>query len=256
MIAFLLVLTALLAGMVGYMIFKAFHDHVRYLRIEKPDEKKEKEQAIHFFFISDIHTRLIKRKTLLSVAHQVDFVLIGGDLAEKKVPFERIKENIIRLKELGAPVYFVWGNNDYELDQTRLVSLLENYGVHTLRNESKNIVLPSGGSLSLIGVDDPDRSSPLMELLFQQAVGETKILLTHRPDIFYSLSNNEKEEVTAAFSGHTHGGQIRFMGLGLYSRGGLNKVDNTWILVSEGYGYTHLPFRLGTSSECHVVTIS
>ena len=67
------------------------------------------------FFISDIHRRIVSESIIEEVSGKVDVVIIGGDLLEKGVPMERVKENIKKLKKLG-PILFVWGNNDYEVD--------------------------------------------------------------------------------------------------------------------------------------------
>ena len=62
-------------------------------------------------------------------------VIIGGDLLEKGVPLDNVEKNIRQLKRLG-PVFFVWGNNDYEVDILRFDALLLNLGVNTLANSS------------------------------------------------------------------------------------------------------------------------
>ena len=49
---------------------------------------------INLFFISDIHRRMISEKIIEQVQGKVDVVIIGGDLTERGVPFERVKENI------------------------------------------------------------------------------------------------------------------------------------------------------------------
>ena len=61
------------------------------------------------FFISDIHRRKIDDKLLAKIqsAHEIDVVIIGGDLAEKGVPLTRIAKNIRKLAQLGR--YFMCG---------------------------------------------------------------------------------------------------------------------------------------------------
>ncbi len=50
-------------------------------------------------------------------------MIIGGDLTESGVPFQRIKENILKLKKLG-PIFFVWGNNHHEVNEPQLDAML------------------------------------------------------------------------------------------------------------------------------------
>ncbi|NQD51384.1 metallophosphoesterase, partial [Bacillus altitudinis] len=81
------------------------------------------------FFISDTHRRLISDTLLAEVKEQQpDVIMIGGDLAEKGVPYARVEENVKRLARI-APVYFVWGNNDHELHQQKLKDILHTYQV-------------------------------------------------------------------------------------------------------------------------------
>ena len=58
---------------------------------------------------------IISDKLIEGARDKADLVIIGGDIRERGVPIERVEKNILKLKELG-PLYFVWGNNDYEGD--------------------------------------------------------------------------------------------------------------------------------------------
>ena len=80
-------------------------------------------------------------------------MIIGGDLTENGVPFQRIKENILQLKKLG-PVFFVWGNNDYEVDVPLLDAMLLHLGVKVLVNSSVLFESETGDRIFLVGVDD------------------------------------------------------------------------------------------------------
>ena len=100
-------------GLLIYMYKLAFEDRVVYHTLEFPSFSQSF-GTIHLFFISDIHRRSISESIIEEVKGKVDVVIIGGDLLEKGVPIDRVKENILKLKTLG-PVLFVWGNNDYEI---------------------------------------------------------------------------------------------------------------------------------------------
>ena len=58
-------------------------------------------------------------RIIVQVQGKGRLVIIGGDLAESGVPLQRIKENILKLKKLG-PIFFVWGNNDHEVDRSTI----------------------------------------------------------------------------------------------------------------------------------------
>lgn len=232
-----------------FMIFKAHHDTIDYHTVQ--DKKIQTE--FNVFFISDLHRRKLSHETLASIDKKIDIIIIGGDLTEKGVPLERTRANILKLKKWNVPIYFVWGNNDYEAVPERLYQLLLNENVIVLANSNTSITI-NEYIICLIGLDCYYYSEARMDLAMAGAIGNYTILLTHSPTAFYELDDKSLETIDIVLSGHTHGGQIRFLGLGLYDKGEFTSSRGTNILVSEGYGYTRLPFRLGTKSECHVLT--
>lgn len=233
------------------MVYQAHHDTIDYRTIY------DKRLPVSFndfcvFFISDIHRRNIKKYTLQSIKGEIDVIIIGGDITEKGVPLERTKRNIKKFKKWNLPIYFIWGNNDYEEHPKELFQLLVTEGVTVLANTNKNISV-KGQVISLIGLDCCKYNEANLEVASESANGDYTILLTHDPSAFYELEDTEQQKVHTVLAGHTHGGQIRFFGLGFYQKGGLHMHHHTNVLVSEGYGYTTLPFRFGTKAECHVL---
>lgn len=210
--------------------------------------------TVQIYFISDIHKRKINSDMIQSVQGKADLVIIGGDLAEKNVPFERIKENVEKLKTIG-PVYFVWGNNDYELDYHELDATLLSLGVKILDNTAVIFESQSGDKLSLLGVDYVgDKRDRLDLALLDSAEPSFKILVSHCPRIIRKIQKNH--HISLVLAGHTHGGQVRFLGFGPYKLGGLHTHSTTTMLTSNGYGTSLLPLRLGARAETHIITIS
>jgi uncharacterized protein len=208
---------------------------------------------VSIFFISDIHRRVISDKIIADVLGKVDVVVIGGDLTEKGVPMKRVKENIEKLKKLG-PVYFVWGNNDYEVDYRKLdFTLLEN-GVKILYNTSVTFESEVGEKICLLGVDDLNQNLDRIDLALLDADKEGfKILASHYPQIVEKIG--QEHNIRLTLSGHTHGGQIHLLGYSPYERGTTKTLSNTTLLISNGYGTTALPLRLGAPAECHLITL-
>lgn len=205
------------------------------------------------FFISDIHRRVISNKIISEVKGQVDMVIIGGDLAEQGVPMQRIEENIKKLTCLG-PTYFVWGNNDYEIKYHELVSTLMGQGVKILKNTAVVFESDEGDKITLLGVDDLTLERDRLDLALMDAEQKSfKILASHNPEIMKKIIPDYG--ISLVVSGHTHGGQIRIFGLGLYERGKIKKINQTILLNSNGYGTTSIPLRLGAPAECHLITI-
>lgn len=208
---------------------------------------------ISLFFISDIHRRTISDKVIAEVGKRADMVIIGGDLTEKGVPFKRVKTNIEKLKTLG-PVYFVWGNNDYETDYHELDALLLENGVKILDNTAVTFESEQGEAISLLGVDDLNQERDRIDLALLDAQAESfKILACHYPSITEKILPEHK--IQLVLSGHTHGGQIHLFGYSPYKRGSLKRRGNTTVLISNGYGTTSVPLRLGAPAECHLISI-
>lgn len=234
-----------------YMVKEAFANRVLEHHIQLIDQGNT--LATRIFFISDIHRRVITEKIINKVRGKTDIVIIGGDLTEGKVPFTRVKQNLEKLSGL-APTYFVWGNNDYEVDTRMLEALLREQNVTILTNTSIVYVTSEGVKINLIGIDDLVEGNPnLNEALNMSEPTGFRILLSHNPKIIDSI--NESHNIQLVLSGHTHGGQIRFLGFGLYENGGIKKVGKTLMFVSNGYGTTALPLRLGAKAQTHHISL-
>jgi predicted MPP superfamily phosphohydrolase len=208
---------------------------------------------VSIFFISDIHRRKISEKIIAEVREKVDMVIIGGDLTEKGVSMEKVEGNIKRLRSLG-PTYFVWGNNDYEVDYHGLDVLLSENGIKILDNTAVVFESEIGDKINLLGVDEISLNRDRLDLALKDTEKESfKILACHNPKIIDKVT--PENGISFVLSGHTHGGQIRIFGFGPYERGRIKKINQTTLLISNGYGTTSLPLRLGAPAECHLITI-
>ncbi|GGE55734.1 metallophosphoesterase [Priestia taiwanensis] len=208
---------------------------------------------VNIFFISDIHRRVVSPKLLEKIDKKIDLVIIGGDLAEKGVPISRVKENLTRLKELG-PMYFVWGNNDEEVNVKDLDALLVEMNVKVLENTAVHFESYEGEKISLIGVDDWARGrTNLQAAMSDSERGTFRILVSHNPDITKVVEDGHN--VSLILSGHTHGGQIRIFGMGPYEQGSVKEQDGCVHVISNGYGTTRLPLRLGAKPQAHLLTL-
>ncbi|MBS4176541.1 metallophosphoesterase [Lederbergia citrea] len=236
---------------VFYMLNNAFQDNVKEETLEFyifPNNIRE----FTIFFISDIHRRKINSSIIDQVKGKADAVIIGGDLTEKGVPYSRVSKNLKMLKDV-APVFFVWGNNDYEVNNNQLSRTLKNCQVIELKNEVYYIE-KNEQKLAFIGVDDLTQElPPLEDILKQEGRNVFRILISHNPDIIHMLP--EEHGISLILSGHTHGGQIRVFGFGPYRKGGIRNIKGLTLLVSNGYGTTALPLRLGADAETHLITI-
>ncbi len=245
----------LVIGGVGLLLFMFSEAHRNRVKIEKISFSSFPPGMSPFtiFFISDIHKREIANKIIDQVKTKTDFVIIGGDLLEKGVDLSKVSDNLDKLVSLG-PVYFIWGNNDYEVDTHQLKNIFKEKGVIEIINDAKRISF-NNKFFNLIGVDDPSlKRDSLPKALQEINPHDFNILLSHDPRLVKQV--RKENGIDFMLSGHTHGGQIRLFGWGLYKKGGLEKLTQTILLVSNGYGTTSLPLRLGARSETHLITLA
>ncbi|MCE7791039.1 metallophosphoesterase [Salipaludibacillus sp. CUR1] len=208
------------------------------------------EHTQKLLFITDLHKRLIK-EDMFSKLPPVDFVIIGGDAVEKGVPEEIISQNLSFLSSLGT-AFFVWGNNDYEFGEKKLKQLLDKYNIHQLNNSSYYIDHP-GAKWTLAGVEDLGTLHADINQALQDA-NEPVILVSHNPETANLLFNSNRK-VEAVLSGHTHGGQIRLGPLAAGEKGGWKVKNNIPVFISNGFGTTGIPFRLGAKPQIHLFTL-
>ncbi len=235
-----------------YMASLAFGNHVAKQELKFGDFPKSF-GTLTIFFISDIHRRRIADSIVSEAKGKADIVIIGGDLMEKGVPLDRVKSNIEKLRTIG-PVYFVWGNNDYESNYRDLDAMLLDMKVKILDNTAVMFESSEGEKVALLGVDDAGLKKDRLDFALMDAErGCFTILASHNPKIIDKIK--PEDGISFLLSGHTHGGQIRIFGLGPYRKGGIDTVGGVVRLISNGYGTTGVPLRLGVRPECHLITL-
>jgi len=233
------------------MLFLAFQTNVHTHSFLIDEWTKDIQFRI--FFISDIHRRKLGDKLIQSLIGKVDIVVIGGDLTEKGVPLKRTNENIRQLRKLGNTCY-VFGNNDREVGEQNLRDILEAHAVYILENRSVEFE-KDNFSIRIVGINDGFEGNVKMYEAFKDVKGSDVIVFaTHAPAYFNNAKKISKPHLLLA--GHLHGGQIRFGPFGIYEKGSYREKENSAELISNGYGTTAVPLRLGAKSECHLITIS
>lgn len=201
-------------------------------------------------FISDLHNRKID-PTLFKKVPKVDFVIIGGDLCEPGMKTGILDHNLTELSSFGR-ILFVWGNNDYEYGEERLTYILKKHGIQALNNES--LLIKEGADYwTIAGVEDLGQDRSDVDLAMSNAKGPV-LLVSHNPEVAYLL-NEQHRQVRVILAGHTHGGQIRLGPLSLGEKGGWTFKNNILMLISNGFGTTSIPARLGAVPEVHLITI-
>ncbi|KXH82041.1 metallophosphoesterase [Sporosarcina sp. HYO08] len=255
MITFKKIVWTSLSFIFGFFLFMFINARKRNVITQEMIIGTRSKQAkkLSVFFISDIHRRKIDEKLVSKVLSQEkpDVVIVGGDLAEKGVPLARIEQNVQQLSELG-PLFYVWGNNDREVSEQAIRDIMKRRGGSILDNEIMQI--PKHPSWGICGIDDPSSGKVDIGKAVQYSENyENMILVTHNPSLFRKVSNYIQPDLMLA--GHTHGGQIRIGKFGLAEKGTFQVNEGSGQLISNGYGTSTLPLRLGADPECHLITI-
>ncbi len=225
--------------------------------------------------LTDMHNHSVdyQNTNLLDEIDQIqpDAVLITGDMIDSHT---KNLANLTALFEGLAPydTYYVNGNHEVT---SRFLSpfqtLCETYDIQNL-NRVKATVTRGTDELHFVGVDDA-----LLEprglfryqdtgLIKQSILAMTEgldesaltIALAHRPALYQNYLDTSMDLV---FSGHYHGGQIRFFGLGFpdllssWYGGAMQTIENTTFITSAGLGYSVAPIRVDCHAQLVVTTL-
>lgn len=225
--------------------------------------------------LSDLHNKTFGKNqtTLLKKIdkHQPDIIVITGDLIDRRrTDFEPVLHLLNGISRY--PVYYVPGNHEaWSSHYAQLKDLLLIKGINVLENENSRIVRDDQ-AVFLYGLKDPGFYSKVDHKLKHRDILDThlknwnpkgfSILLSHRPEYFDVYASHE---VDITFSGHAHGGQIRFPFIGAimaphqgffpkYSAG-LYQINNSRLFLSRGLGNSLFPFRIFNHPELILVTL-
>ncbi len=209
----------------------------------------------------DKHMDRLKDKSL-------DMLILAGDIFDESTN----KEEMIKACEILGSVkttygsYYVYGNHDLlthgrnaEITSTEIANHLTNNGITVLR---ENVALVAD-SFYLIGRTDAWHArqtgrKSIEELVSKLDSSKYMILIDHQP---LELKKAASLGIDLHLSGHTHGGQIWFLGVlnELTGRTELNyglREDGAYrAIVSSGMGGWKYPQRILSRSEMVILNI-
>ncbi|WP_027407236.1 metallophosphoesterase [Anaerovibrio sp. RM50] len=194
-----------------------------------------------------------------------DILAITGDLFDdNRINFKAAKLVDSYVDNFKYGIYYCWGNHEHMRGIPAIDIAIEGTRIKKLENSFEKV---AGSTLPLYvaGVDYPikrDQFEFLQEKYTELALkaipeNSVKILLAHHPDFIDSAA---RFNTNLVLTGHTHGGQIGFLGIPLvppifkYFRG-LYHVGNTMGYVHSGNG-SWFPFRFGCPPEIAVFTLT
>jgi predicted MPP superfamily phosphohydrolase len=206
----------------------------------------------------------------LALAQKADLAVLTGDFVHKGY---RYVDSIAKaVGRMSAPLgtFAVLGNHDFSVRNAlgfrrfrhlhhAVADALTERGIRVLRNEA--VPLQRGAdTLYLAGVEDLwSRVCDLDRALAGLKPDEPCILLAHNPQTIDLLAGRRCDLM---LSGHTHGGQVDWPGIGRPVLGkrarrfaaGLYRHENTYLYVNKGVGFG-FRFRFGVRPEVSVAVL-
>jgi predicted MPP superfamily phosphohydrolase len=208
-------------------------------------------------FMSAKRLERIARRAL---GKKPDLVLLTGDFLtmESQAHPELLARALAPLRELPGRVFACLGNHDHEALGTVRYAL-ESAGVRLLIDEAE-LVATDAGLVQVLGFDFTwrERAAHLRRVSAEhpRVPGAFRLALLHDPGAFRHLPVGEADLV---LSGHTHGGQVGFVSLGLpftlmrlfakIPDHGLWARGSDKLYVHRGTGHYGFPLRLGVPAE-------
>jgi len=195
-----------------------------------------------------------------AVAREPDLVLLTGDFLtmESQSDPELLGAALAPLAALPGRCFACFGNHDHEAPET-VRRALERAGVTLLIDDAREL-MTAAGPVQILGMDFVwrERKEHLARVCAEhpRVPDHLRIVLLHDPGAFHHLPEGEAD---LALSGHTHGGQVGLVSLGLdwtmmrvfvkapdhgfWARG------NDRLYVHRGTGHYGFPLRLGVPGE-------
>lgn len=252
-------------GLFIYSLYSAYVPVVRELAI---NIKKPMNGQLRIAVASDLHigrlfgNRAIDRLRNLVTQHQADIMLMPGDIMDDNTQAFTAYDMAVNLTELcnSLPygIYATLGNHDLYGHEKSISDTLRDASVQLLTDEV--ICLEYQGlPIWLVGrFDNHKRQRVATETLLTQVnTNEPVILLDHRPS---DIDAHSQLSIDLQVSGHTHNGQIfpaNFIVNAINRVGyGYEAIGQGHFVVSSGYGFWGIPFRLGSRSEIWLLTLT
>jgi hypothetical protein len=195
-----------------------------------------------------------------AVEAKPDLILLTGDFLTVESQHEAgaLTRALAPLRAMPGRVFACRGNHDLEAPQIVAQALAAN-GVRLLIDEAE-LVPTEAGLVQVVGADFSffGREEKLAALCTQypRVAGALRLVLLHDPGSFRYLPKGEGDLVLA---GHTHGGQVGLLSLGLswtFVRGLTSIPDHGFwargtdrLYVHRGNGHYGFPLRIGVPAE-------
>ncbi|MGM8886148.1 metallophosphoesterase [Psychrobacter sp. 1U2] len=252
-------------GLFIHSLYSAYIPVVRQLSItiDKPLAS-----SLRIAMASDLHLGQLFGNKAIDKLHQLihnnkaDILLMPGDIMDDNIKAYTAHNMAAKLTELCSSlpygVYATLGNHDLYGHEQPISKALQEAGVQLLNDEVLKLEY-AGESVWLIGRFDNHKRERVAttDLLQQVDASKPVILLDHRPS---DIEEHSKLPIDLQVSGHTHDGQIfpaNFIVRAINRLGyGYKAIGRGHFVVSSGYGFWGIPFRLGSRSEIWLIEMT
>ena len=172
-----------------------------------------------------------------------DIIILGGDYTNWTGKIPRFYKGMEKLEKPEYGIYAVLGNHDYNSVEKNMAGL-KSLGYKVLVNENDKIII-NNQSIYISAVDDLRKGQPDADRALEGIKKEYfNIFITHNPEYFEYMTDDQKERADMTLAGHTHGGQITLFGLILHAEikhpwkygYGLKEYDGHKIYTTSGVG--------------------
>ncbi len=275
-----------LVGM-SWGIISGAHDY-RVRRIKLPLANLPKAfHGMKIVQVSDIHSGSFWNRTAVKggvemlMNEKPDMVFFTGDIVNNRS--EELKDWISVFSQVKAPhgVYSVFGNHDYgdyvawdsrqqkANNLKQLADMQKAMGWKLLMNENEIIEI-DGEQIAVVGIENWGAKArfPKYGKLAEAVKGTeniaTKLLLSHDPSHWQAEVLPLFPDISAMFSGHTHGMQFGVDIPGVkwspvqyvYDEwAGLYQQKGQYLYVNRGFGYIGYPGRIGMPPEITTIEL-
>lgn len=248
------------AGLLGLAIYNAYVPVVRHLRLTIA---KPLAAPLRIAMVSDLHLgwlvgnhHLDQLKQIIQ-REKVQLLLMPGDIMDDDIKHYQARQMHSHLQalvnQLPLGVYATLGNHDLYGNRVAISTALQQAGVQVLTDQAVVI----NEQVWLAGrLDDVVGNRKATAELMPPNLNQLIILMDHRPS---EIDKNSQLLIDLQVSGHTHNGQIfpanfivKYLNTVAY---GYKKIRNTHVVVSSGYGFWGVPFRLGSQAEVWVIEL-
>ncbi len=200
------------------------------------------------------------------VEEDPDLVLLTGDFLtmESQRDARYLSEALAPLRQLPGRVFACMGNHDHEAPLV-VRRALDEAGATLLVDDSR-LVQTECGPVQIVGFDFhfTERKKKMAAVCEKhpRIPGALRLALLHDPGAFKHLDDGQADLV---LSGHTHGGQVGLLSLGLMwtVAGWIAKIPDhgLWgsgtnrLYVHRGTGHYGFPLRLGVPAEESILSV-